>query len=71
MRRLDQFPDFVEVLSLAGREIVQTDHLLVKFDERFQQIGADETGDTGDEPCFWRRPEFVFRFSYGDIRNYA
>jgi len=57
--RLDRFPDFVEVHFLAAREIVQTGHPLVEFDERFEQIGADETGDTGEEPFFWRRPEFV------------
>src|SRR5437773_12166303 len=57
--RLDQLSDFLEVLFLPAREIVQTDHPLVEFDQRFEQIGADETGDTGDEPCFWRHPEFV------------
>src|SRR6266567_2970609 len=57
--RLDQLADFLEVLFLPAREIVQTDHPLVEFDQRFEQMGADEAGDTGDEPSFWRRPEFV------------
>ena len=46
----DERAHFVEVVLIAGREVVQSDDGLVELEQRFQQIGADEAGHAGDEP---------------------
>ncbi len=37
---------------MAGGEVVEPDDGLVELEQGFQQVGADEAGDAGDEPGF-------------------
>lgn len=46
----DQGLDFVEVVPMAGGEVVEADDGLVEPEERIEQVRADETGHAGDEP---------------------
>ncbi len=41
---------FIEIVLMAGRKIVQTGDALVQTQQRFHQIGTDETGRARDEP---------------------
>jgi len=43
---------FVQVVLVAGGEVVQADDGLVQLQEGFQQVGADEACYAGDEPGF-------------------
>ncbi len=70
--RIDRLLDFVQVAPVAGGEIVEAYDLLVRRQELFQEVGAYEAGDSGDEPGFggrlrgWR--ERVRRASWIFIR---
>ena len=44
--------DFVQVVLVAGGEVVQADDGLVEAQQGFQQVGADKAGHAGDEPGF-------------------
>src|ERR1035437_6927470 len=44
-------PYFIEILFVASGKIVQPHHSLLEFEECFQQIATDETGDPGDQPA--------------------
>ena len=44
--------DFVQVVLVAGGEVVQADDGLIQLQEGFQQVGADEACYAGDEPGF-------------------
>jgi len=44
----DQGLDLVQVVLVAGGEVVQAHYCLVQFKQGFQQVGAYETGDSGD-----------------------
>ena len=44
----DQGLDFVQVVLVAGGEVVQAHYCLVQFEQGFQQVGADEAGYAGD-----------------------
>ena len=48
--RADQLLDFVEVVLVAGGEVVEADHPLVELEQSFQQVGADEASYTGNQP---------------------
>lgn len=48
----DRLLDFIQVVLVAGGEVVQTDDGLVKAQQGFEQIGADEARHAGDEPSF-------------------
>lgn len=42
--------DLIEVALMPGREVVESDHVLVEFEQRFQQVRSDEARDTGHQP---------------------
>jgi len=42
--------DFVEIFLVAGRKVIKAEDVLVELKKGFENVGADETGDTGDEP---------------------
>ncbi|MNG31709.1 hypothetical protein D3C84_1175600 [compost metagenome] len=44
---------------MAGGEVVEADHALVELEQGFQQVGADEAGDAGDQPVFRGLREFL------------
>ena len=46
----DEVLELVEVLAVAGGEVVEAHHSLVEFEEVFDEVGADEAGSPGDEP---------------------
>src|SRR5436190_20117802 len=50
--RSDSVPDGLEVCGATGGIIIKTDDALVELKQGFKQIGADESGDASDEPCF-------------------
>ena len=58
LRRAHQRLDLLQVLLLAGREIVQADHPLVQLQQSLQQVRADEPRDTRHQPCLGGGPEF-------------
>ena len=53
-----RFLDFVQVVLMAGCEVVQTDDRLVQLQQGFQQIGADEAGAAGDQPALGLGAQF-------------
>lgn len=57
--RGDQALHFVQVALVAGGEVVEADHALVKLEQGFEQVAADEAGHTGDEPGFWGLGELL------------
>lgn len=46
--RCDQALHFVQVVAVAGGEVVQADDGLVQLEQGFKEIGADEAGYAGD-----------------------
>ena len=44
-------PHHVEVLLVAGDEVVESDHGLAEAEQPLQKIGADIAGNAGDEPA--------------------
>lgn len=44
----DQGAHVIQVVLIAGREIIQANHLLVLLEQGFQEIGADEAGCAGN-----------------------
>src|ERR1039457_921718 len=58
LRRRDQRADLLQVLPLAGREVIQADHPLIQFEQGLQQVRADESGDTGHKPRLGRSLKF-------------
>ena len=48
--RRDEGLHFVEIVLVAGGEVVQADHALVQLEQGFEQVAADEAGHAGDEP---------------------
>jgi hypothetical protein len=41
-----------QIAPFAGGKIVEPDHPLIQSQQMFQQIGSDEAGNAGDQPCF-------------------
>ena len=58
----DQSLDLIQVVLVAGGEVVQAHYCLVQLEQGFQQIGAYETGNAGDEPGFGVGLEVGFYF---------
>ena len=46
---LDEGRRRVDVLALAGREVVDDDHLVTALDEPVDEVRADEPGTTGHD----------------------
>ena len=44
------FANVLDIASKSGREIVESDDLLPGAKQRFDEVGADEAGRSGDEP---------------------
>jgi len=49
LRRAAKGLDLIEVMRVAGGEVIETNDPLVEFEQRVGQITADEVGDAGDE----------------------
>lgn len=45
-----QRPNFVQIVLVAGGEVVQPHYTLIQLEQVFQKIGADKTGNTCDQP---------------------
>lgn len=45
-------PHLIQVVPVAGGEIVQADHGLAQAQQGFQQVGADKAGHAGYQPGF-------------------
>jgi len=52
LRGRDEALYFIQVALMASGEVVQPHHFLVEFEQGFEQVTADETGDAGDQPLF-------------------
>jgi hypothetical protein len=50
--RRDGGADLVEIFGVAGGEIIEADDALVRFEEGFEEIGANKAGDACDQPEF-------------------
>ena len=51
-RRLpNQCANLVQVVAMAGREIVKAHDLLALAQEKLHQVGADKAGRSGDQPA--------------------
>ena len=50
LRGGDEGLHFVQVALVAGGKVVQADDALAELKQGFQQVGADETGHSGDKP---------------------
>ena len=46
----NQFPHLLQIVAGTRRVIIQSHHPLVQTEERLQQVGANESGHTGDQP---------------------
>lgn len=65
MGRGDQGLDLIQVVLVAGGEVVEPDDGLVELEQGFQQVGADEAGHAGDEPGFGVGLELVLDLGVG------
>ena len=50
--RADRPLNILEVMSIAGYEIVHSHHRLIEFEQRFEKVGADKSGNPRDQPLF-------------------
>jgi hypothetical protein len=50
--RRHRFLDLLQVVAMAGGEVVQAHHLLIQLEQGLQQVAADEAGHAGDQPGF-------------------
>ena len=46
----DEGLDLVQIALIARSEVVEPNDTLVELEQGFQEVGADKTGNTGDEP---------------------
>ena len=46
----DQAFNFVQVSLVASSKVIQSHHPLVKFEQSFEEVAADEAGHARDEP---------------------
>src|SRR3546814_14353118 len=53
----DCFPDFVQIVLMPGREIIEAHHFLTHEQQGLKQIRADETGTACEQPCLGRSEE--------------
>ncbi len=53
LRWRDQALHFVQVVLVAGGEVVQAHHTLVELEQGFQQVAANKTRHTCDQPGLW------------------
>jgi hypothetical protein len=58
-------PHVLEILQRAGGKIVQPHDRLAEFQQRLQQVRADEARAAGDEPSHWSRAEGFESFGIG------
>ena len=66
-----------EILLLSTGKIIETPHTLVEFEQRFEEVGADKSGDARDQPRARRgcepAPEFIVmrccRFRMADVHR--
>ena len=49
------FENVVEICTMSGREIIDTDHCLAERQQLLKQVGADESGNASNDPAFGRR----------------
>lgn len=49
---VDQALHLIQVVLVAGGEVIQPHHPLVELQQGFQQVGADKAGHPGDQPGF-------------------
>ena len=56
--RGDETLHLMKVALVAGGEVVKAYHALVKLEQGFEQVAADEAGDACDEPGFGRLAQF-------------
>ncbi len=50
LRGRDALLHLIQIALVASGKIIQAHDALIEFEQRLQEIGADETGYTGDEP---------------------
>jgi hypothetical protein len=58
LRWSDKALHFVQVVLVAGSEVVQAHHALIERKQGFQQVAANETRHARDQPGFvgsWKR----------------
>jgi hypothetical protein len=51
----------IEVLSAPCREVVESDDGLAQVQQRFEEVGPDESRNPGDEPDLWLGNELVLQ----------
>jgi hypothetical protein len=56
--RTDRPFNILEVMSIAGYEIIHPHHRLIELEQRFEKIGADKSGNPRDQPFFGRFAKF-------------
>ena len=47
----DRVTDIVEIVAVAGGEVVETDDVLAEAQQRLEQMRSDESGAARDEPA--------------------
>ncbi len=50
LRLAQRRADLVEIALVSGGEVVEADDLLLQGEQCLQEVRADETGDSRDEP---------------------
>src|SRR5690606_13921064 len=55
----------IQIVLMAGGEVVQPDHLLARRQQRLQEVGANETGTPGHQPATRLRLQTGHRFLEG------
>src|SRR5207302_9529838 len=55
--------------GIAGRVVVEADDRLVELQQRLEKVGADEAGDTGDQPATRTLPKQLLNFLVPGTRH--
>src|SRR5437016_13302749 len=63
------FPHLLQIAGMAGRVVVEADDRLVELQQRLEKVGADEAGDTGDQPAARTLPKQLLNFLVPGTRH--
>ena len=66
---LDQLRRRIDVLPVAGRQVVEHDHVVAVGDQSVDQVGPDEAGPAGHECAHTNTPSIEGTPSLSDVQG--
>jgi len=67
--RAGRLPHLLQIAGIAGRVVVEADDRLVELQQRLEKVGADEAGDTRDQPATRTLPKQLLNFLMPGTRH--